>query len=178
MPANPDFVPLTHEWVFHLAGSGGQSPIVRAGEPLVFPLDPPAAPDVDTLPLVMPDGGSARATVVRTGSSPHARFDDTHEAGVYRLTLPNPPGALAYAAVTGDGRESDLSPLDPAEAARLAQGWPFEFETSPDRLAARLSAAEPGGKHEVWRLLVLAALGFLCVEVYLTRRIVRSQGRE
>jgi hypothetical protein len=178
LPANPDFVPLTHEWVFHLAGRGGQSPIVRAGEPLVFPLDPPPAPGVDALPLEMPDGSSARATVLRSGNSAHARFDDTRQAGVYRLTLPDPPGALAYAAVTGDGRESDLSPLDPAEAARLAQGWPFEFENNPDRLAARLSAAEPGGKHEVWRLLVLTALAFLCLEVYLTRRIVRGQGRE
>ena len=116
--------------------------------------------------------------MVRTGNLAHARFDDTHEAGVYRLTLPEPPGALVYAAVTGDGHESDLSPLEPAEAARLAQGWPFEFESSPDRLAARLSETEPGGRHEVWRFLVLAALGFLCVEVYLTRRIVRGQGRE
>ena len=45
-----------------------------------------------------------------------------------------------------------MSPLDPAEAAKLAEGWPLEFEADPDRLAARLSAAEPGGKHEVWRL--------------------------
>ncbi len=178
LPANPDFVPLTHEWVFHLAGSSGRSPVVRAGEPLIFPLDPSPAPGIDTLPLETPDGGSARAKVLRSGGSAHARFGDTRQAGVYRLTLPDPPGALAYAAVTGDGRESDLSPLDPAEAARLAEGWPLAFETNPDRLATRLSAAESGGRHEVWRLLVLAALGFLCVEVYLTRRIVRGQGRE
>ena len=49
LPANPDFVPLTHEWVFHLAGSGGRSPIVRAGEPLIFPLDPLPAPGVRRL---------------------------------------------------------------------------------------------------------------------------------
>ena len=27
-----------------------------------------------------------------------------------------------------------------------------------------------------WRLLVLAALGGLCLEIYLTRKLVRSQG--
>ncbi len=178
LPANPDYVPMTHEWIVHLAGSGGRSPIIRAGEPLFFPLDPPPPPGVNALALELPDGSPARATVVRSGSTTHARFDDTGQAGVYRLALPDPPGALAYAVVTGDGRESDLRPLEPAEAAGLAQGWHLAFETDADRLAARLSAAEPGGKHEVWRLLVLAALGFLCVEVYLTRRIVRGQGRE
>jgi VWA domain-containing protein/aerotolerance regulator-like protein len=176
LPANPDFVPLTHEWALHLAGGGGRSPIVRAGEPLIFPLDPPPAPGVATLPLETPDGHPAHAAVVRGGDSVHARFDDTSDTGVYRLKLPDPPGGFVYGAVAGDGRESDMSPLEPADAAKLAEGWPLEFETDPDRLTARLSAAEPGGRHEVWRPLILAALGFLCVEVYLTRKIVRSQG--
>jgi hypothetical protein len=176
LPANPDFVPLTHEWALHLAGGGGRSPIVRAGEPLIFPLDPPPAPGVATLPLETPDGHPAHVAVVRGGDSVHARFDDTSDTGVYRLKLPDPPGGFVYGAVAGDGRESDMSPLEPADAAKLAEGWPLEFETDPDRLTARLSAAEPGGRHEVWRPLILAALGFLCVEVYLTRKIVRSQG--
>ena len=29
LPANPDFVPWTHEWVFHLAGDRGGSPSSR-----------------------------------------------------------------------------------------------------------------------------------------------------
>ena len=141
-----------------------------------MPLVPPPAPGVDALPLETPDGGTARAGVVRNGASVHARFDDTRQSGVYRLKLTDPPGAVVYGAVAVDGRESDLSPLEPAEAAKLAEGWPLRFEAEPDRLAARLSTGESGGKHEIWRLLVLAALGFLCVEVYLTRKIVRSQG--
>ena len=176
LPANPDFVPLTHEWALHLAGGDGRSPIVRAGEPLIFPLDPPPAPGVATLPLETPDGRPVQAPVVRGGDSVHARFDDTSDTGVYRLKLPDPPGGFVFGAVAGDGRESDMSPLEPADAAKLAEGWPLGFETDPDRLAVRLSAAEAGGRHEVWRPLILAALGFLCVEVYLTRKIVRSQG--
>jgi hypothetical protein len=39
-------------------------------------------------------------------------------------------------------------------------------------------AAERGGRRELWRGLVLAALAGLCLEVYLTRRLVRSQGLE
>ena len=78
--------------------------------------------------------------------------------------------------VAGDDRESDMTALDPSEATNLAQGWPLEFSDDPERLEARLSAPGRGGKHEVWRVLVLAALAVLCVEVFLTRRIVRSQG--
>ncbi|MGP0064866.1 MAG: VWA domain-containing protein [Isosphaeraceae bacterium] len=177
LPANPDFVPLTHEWVFHLAGGSGRSSIVRPGEPLIFPIDPPPAPGITAMPLETPDGTLAQARVIRIGESAEARFDDTGDAGAYRLKLPDPPGGIMYGSVAGDARESDMSPLEPAEAAKLAEGWPLAFETNPDRLAARLSDAEPGGRHEVWRLLVLAALGFLCVELYLTRKIVRGQGQ-
>jgi len=175
LPVNPDFVPLVHEWVFHLAGGSG-SPVVRAGEPLVFKLASPPAPDLRTLPLQTPSGNLARAEVVRGAGLPQARFDDTSESGIYRLALPDPPGGTLYAAVARDGRESDMTPLDPAEAARLAEGWPLVFESDPDRLIAGLFAPESGGKHEIWRFLVLAALGGLCLEVYLTRRLVRSQG--
>ncbi len=38
LPVNPDFVPLAHEWMLHLAG-GGDPLLVCAGEPLIFPLD-------------------------------------------------------------------------------------------------------------------------------------------
>jgi hypothetical protein len=175
LPVNPDFVPLVHEWVFHLAG-GSESPIVRAGEPLVFKMPASLSPDVRTLSLETPSGTAARANIVRGGGLAQVRFDDTSESGIYRLALPDPPGGSLYAAVARDARESDLTPLDPAEAARLSKGWPLVFEPDPDRLIAGLFTAEPGGKHEVWRFLVLAALGGLCLEVYLTRRLVRSQG--
>jgi hypothetical protein len=39
----------------------------------------------------------------------------------------------------------------------------------------RLFAATRGGKHEVWRILVLTTLAGLCLEIYLTRRLVKSK---
>ena len=111
LPVNPDFVPLTHEWVFHLAAA----PVATAAE--------------------------AGANNIRDRR-----------------------------------RESDLTPLEPAEACPASEGWPLAFETNPARLESRLLAAERGGRRELWRRLVLAALAGLCLEVYLTRRLVRSQG--
>jgi hypothetical protein len=112
LPVNPDFVPLAHEWVFHLAS----------------------------------------APVAATGDEQEREHQGERE------------------------READPAPLEPAEAVRLAEGWPLTFETDPARLDARLFAAERGGRREVWRGLVLAALAGLCLEIYLTRRVVRSQG--
>jgi hypothetical protein len=178
LPVNPDFVPLLHEWVFHLAGGAAAPRVVRPGEPLVFDLDPAPDSNVATLPVQTPGGATIQAPVVRESGAARVRLDAAIASvpGLYRLSLLDPPGGFAYASVAGDGRESDLTPLDPAEAARLAEGWPLAFETDPARLDARLFAAERGGRREVWRGLVLAALAGLCFEVYLTRRLVRSQG--
>ena len=179
LPVNPDFVPLVHELALHLAG-GGDARQVHAGEPLVFDLSPgldPGATLPATLPMVTPSGTAAQATVSRAGGRVRARFDDTVESGVYRLKLPDPPGGVVYATVSSDGREADMAPLDPAEAARLAEGWPLTFEPDPALLAAHLLDVDtPASRREVWRGLVLLALGGLCAELYLTRKLVRGQG--
>jgi hypothetical protein len=114
LPVNPDFVPLAHEWVFHLAS----------------------------------------APVAATGDEQEREHQGERERE----------------------READPAPLEAAEAVRLAEGWPLTFETDPARLDTRFFAAERGGRREVWRGLVLAALAGLCLEIYLTRRLVRSQG--
>lgn len=175
LPVNPDFVPLVHEWVFHLAG-GAEPRAVTPGEPLIFDLNPPPPADVATLPIILPDDSTARAVVTRHAGMARARFEETTQSGVYRLTLPDPPGGQAYATVNGDDRESEPDPLDPAEAARLSADWPLTFESDVTRLNTDLFANGTGGRRELWRGLILVALGGLCVEIYLTRRLVRGQG--
>ncbi len=175
LPVNPDFVPLLHEWAFHLAG-GSEPRAVRAGEPIVFDLVPPPPSATKFLPIQTPSGESFRAALTRASGIARARYEATAEPGVYRLSLPDPPGGFAYATVGGDGRETDLSPLDPTESARLSDGWPLSFEPDPSHLIDQMLSALPGGRRELWRGLVLAALAGLCVEIYLTRKLVRGQG--
>ncbi len=175
LPVNPDFVPLVHEWAFHLAG-GSEPKAVKPGEPLVFELNPAPESSVASLPIQTPGGAIAKAVVTRNAGIARARFDDTAEAGVYRLTLPDPPGGLSYATVLPDPRESEPDLLDQAEAARLSEGWPLRFETDPAKLTRDLLTAGSTPRRELWRYLVLAALVGLCVEIYLTRRLVRGQG--
>ena len=176
LPVNPDFVPWAHELIFRLADADSGARSVRPGEPIVLDLDPAPPPAVTTLAVTPPDGSKAKADVTRADGKAQAHFDGTGEPGLYQIRLPEPPGGSAYATVAADGRESDLRPLEPAEAKVLAQGWPLTFESESGRVAGRVLAADRGGRHEVWRWLVLAALGGLCLEVWLTRRLVMSRG--
>jgi hypothetical protein len=179
LPVNPDFVPLLHEWIIHLAGGSAPRP-VHPGESLVFDVTPPPSDAVESLSILTPSGETARTVVTREGSrssgAAKARFDDTAEPGVYRLAQPDPPGGFLYAIVEGNARGSDATELDRVEISKLSAGWPLAFSTDFDDFSTRLLATGPVGRQELWRGLVLAALGGLCVEVYLTRRLVRGQG--
>lgn len=175
LPVNPDFVPLVHEWIFQLAGGQPPHPL-QPGEPWELPLDGPTADATRSVPVQTPGGTRLDVPVDHAEGAARVRFDETSETGVYRLTRPDPPGGLAYALVADDVREADPARLEPAEAATLAQGWPLVFAPDPARLTTRHLTDESNGRQEAWRGLVLAALAGLCLEVYLTRRLVRSQG--
>jgi hypothetical protein len=174
LPVNPDFVPLAHELIFYLAGAGDPL-LVRAGEPLYFPLERAPEPELQTLRVETPSGRKAEAEVIRSGGLTRARFDDTTESGIYRVLLAAPSGGVMYGAVARDERESDLTPLDAAEAAKLVEGWPLQFVSESNAAAHPVLAGDSGSRHEIWRFLVFAALGLLCLEIYLTRRLVRAQ---
>ena len=176
LPVNPDFVPWAHELIAHLAAGAEGPRSIKPGEPLEFPLDPPPPRDVKALTLTTPSGAKVEVPVLRTGNAARVRHSDTSEPGIYRLSLAVPPGTFAYAAVAGDDRDADPSPLEPAEAEVLARGWPLAFDANPDQLSSRLLAVDRARRNEVWHSLILAALAGLCLEVWLTRRMARRQG--
>jgi hypothetical protein len=176
LPVNPDFVPWAHELVYHLAGTSSSTHSAHPGEPISLELERDLPPTVQNLRVTTPSGAHAEATVVRSAGKVHARLDDTTEPGIYQVHLPDPRGGLAYATVAADGRESDLRSLDPSETAGLARDWPLRFESEPEHLTGNLFASGSGGRHEIWRYLVLGTLAGLCVEVWLTRRMVKNSG--
>ena len=176
MPVNPDFVPWAHELIAHLAAGAEGPRSTRPGEPLEFPLDPPPPLEAQALPLTTPSGRAAEAPIDRRSGTAKARYAETGEAGIYRLTLPTEPPTFAYAAVVGDLQDADPAPLDAAEVKALEQGWPLTFDADPARLASRVLKVDRARRNEVWRALILAALGGLCLEVWLTRRMARRRG--
>ena len=66
--------------------------------------------------------------------------------------------------------------MESAEAEVLSQGWPLTFEADPSRLPEQILRSDRARRNEVWQPLILAALGALCLEVWLTRRMARKQG--
>ncbi len=173
LPVNPDFVPFAHELIFYLADPSRDTEPVRPGEPLWFSIDPAPPAEVKTLPLQTPTGRQVEAVVERSGESAQARAI-AEEPGLYRLTLPDPPGGFAYATVLADPREADPTPLDPAEAETLDEGWPLTFLNDPAQLAEVRSTGRAGPR-PLWRWLVLAALTGLCLEVWFTRRLAQER---
>ncbi len=177
LPVNPDFVPWAHELIFHLADadSGGRN--VQPGERIVLELNPTPATDIHSLAVITPDGTRAAANVTRADGRARAEFDETGDPGVYQVVLPDPPGGKRFATVAADSRESDLERLRPDDMTVLERGWPLSFEVTPDRLSTRMfTVGRVGGRREIWRYLVAATLAGLCVEIWLTRRLVKSRG--
>jgi hypothetical protein len=173
LPVNPDFVPWVHELVFHLADRSASRRPLKPGEPILLDLDPAPPDSLKTLDVRRPDGSTAHADVVRSEGKVQARLTDTAEPGVYRVSLPD---GLAHVSVAADARESDPEPLAQAESTRLANGWPLVFESDPVQLPDRILAKGGRGPRPLWRPLVLAALAGLCLEVWLTRKLVQSRG--
>ncbi|MDB5348762.1 MAG: N-terminal double-transrane protein, partial [Planctomycetota bacterium] len=176
LPVNPDFVPLVHELIYRLADPSSDGLPNRPGEAIRIDLAESPAPDRTFATVTRPDGTTENAPILREGPKARVRLEDTGEPGIYRIALPGPSGGTAFASVASDGRETEPDPLDPAEAKRLSEGWPLSIETDPNRLNTRLLSSSGGGPRPLWRWLVLAALGGLCFEVFMTRQLVQSRG--
>ena len=178
LPVNPDFVPLAHELILHLGAGPISSNVVRPGEPIAFDLPGVAVAPGATLPLQVPDGTTVRVPAMRSGGSRRAgplrrhsragRLSPDEAEPARRLRLcprrPRPARGRPRAARPGRGR------------ARLAEGWPLAFEPDPATLPGRIASGDASPRREVWRWLIFAALGGLCVEVWMTRRMARTRG--
>ncbi|MFO0959750.1 MAG: hypothetical protein U0800_20320 [Isosphaeraceae bacterium] len=173
LPVNPDFVPLVNELIGRL-GDAGSRRVVGAGEPIAVALPSMPPEGLKEIPVTRPDGSEAAAEIARGDGRAEARFADTAEPGIYRF---DPPSGAIHVAVTADVREADPSPLEPAEAAKLAEGWPFTIREQADADPSNFWGGEAGAsRRELWRWLVLGALAGLCMEVVLTRRLSRQRG--
>lgn len=176
LPTKSVFVPLLHEMLFTLAGVGNTRKNLKVGEPIVHPLAN-IFPD-DEFQLLGPSGLSDKLQVTGSGRHPLVRWDDTHLPGVYTITQTHTSRAMSGKqettrfVVNFDRRESDMTPLTDAEIAQLATTKDITFVSSFDELEKRLFTDV--SRTELWQVLLAAVLGLLCLEIWLTRRLVRG----
>ncbi len=180
---------------FHSPGASGEesakAPLLLVfppeGEPRLFPAGAPSA----KLPAEVkwkPEVGAARRLKVERVPLHHESLRDT---GVYRVqpvrlvpgevgqdVLQPVEGAQAYYVLQPDQRESDLTPTNEEDRARvrerLAGVVPLEYQNEQRPVAEALVAASR--TQELWWWFLIGVVLLLCGEVWMTRRMVK--GRE
>jgi hypothetical protein len=102
------------------------------------------------------------ATATEDADAMQFRFDDTHRAGIYRLRLArrDQMAETRGFAVNIDPDEGDLRPLD--AAAFKALEAIDNVRVSSGRVGDRRSAGLQ--RMELWRPILIALIGALCVE--------------
>src|SRR5262249_11168632 len=121
-----------------------------------------------------------RGELVRSGPTSLVMWPDTGETGVYRLKTGK--GRTVWYVVQPDSRESDLTPLSDAQKEKVRQTLPLT------EVAERESLKEVGyGRppvlavasttEELGWVFLLGVVALLCLEVWLTRRIVTAGDR-
>lgn len=161
----PAFAPLAHELVYYLAGARGADFNLQPGQSLIFRPDGTDAPA--TVTLHSPEGGARALAVERWPLI----YEETREPGVYRIERAG--GQVAYAVVQADARESDLTPCGETDRKKVADLVPMMYREYREPLVAE--AADPLPARDVWQGFLLAVIGLLAGEVWLTRRIVRNR---
>ena len=176
----PAFVPLVHEMVYYLAGARATEHNLTPGQPLRHRIEGSlegwtlALPEAEPLPLSMVPGTQG-THLVRLSEIGDLSFDDTRLSGVYRLR--SPEGKTTWYVVPRDVREGDLTPLGEDDRAKLGKLLSVRFdarEGGPGSEEVSADAPEVQ-RQELWLYLLVGMIGLLCLEVWMTRRLVRNR---
>jgi Aerotolerance regulator N-terminal/von Willebrand factor type A domain len=161
-----DFVRLSHELVYYLAGARATERDLRPGQPIVF--DPGSGEKVAPV-TVIPPNGTPRA--IEATSWPLV-FEDTIEPGVYKFTTMS--GRSQYAVIPADAGESVLTPCSDEDRSRVAALLPtMRYITTVDEATAE--ATDAGATFDLAWLLLAVLIGLLALELVITRRISRGE---
>jgi hypothetical protein len=172
LPAKEDYVPLLHEVIFQLAG-GRTTRNVDVGLPLTIAVEPGTR--IDEQVFVGPGETEFAAEPGGTLERPLARLTDTRLPGVYTFRPKDEAAENVtpeHFVVNFDRGESDLTPLTADERALLEANERMTFVDTVEEL--KQQTFTDTGRTEVWQFLLLAFVGLLCLEVWMTRRLVQG----
>jgi uncharacterized membrane protein len=174
LPLKPAFLPLLHRLAFYMTGGADDTYALMVGEKIVERAEGGAENRVTLL-----DPAGARLLLVPESEgeddegSAFVSFEDTSQAGVYSLTMPDAAGGQGsekrYFAVNVDTEESDLSVLEEKTIKRLIRWEEFRYLRAEEGEVGNIEEVRRG--KEIWRFLVVAVVCFLVVESLLARQI-------
>ena len=175
------FVPLVHEMVYYLAGARAADYNLQPGQPIRYRMD--GEPNLEEFRLQPPTGedrpltskpGEADtwlAQVIRQERGSMLVYDGARETGVYRLATP--AKSLVYYVVAPAARESDLTANSKEESERVAGLIGVRYEDDKAKMIGEWSNSTQ--REDLWQYLLLGLIALLCLEVYMTRRMITSR---
>lgn len=161
-PGTPEFPMLTHQIAYYLAGNRAPATLLQNGAPIRVTL----GTDVSRVTLRTPGIKEQISGVTNRLWT----FDNTGAIGVYEVQTAQRRWAFV---VQPDGQEANLAPMSDEDWQRVRDRLPVAWQTDLESNAA----APDAPRQELWWLILVAVLGLLCVEVWMTRRMTLARGR-
>ena len=165
MPLHPAYLPLIDRTLGAILDRQNQELNVPVGSAfdMVCNQDWVGANALITRPGEAVENGSMRRISMVDGV-PLLRYDETDNAGPYKVTVKTEPPATVEFAVQSNPVESNLEPLSSGQLDSLAQTAQLVHWTPETRLDKQ--AAPDRGGREIWSALAILAIVAACVEIF------------
>jgi len=160
---------LVHRLLLYLAEAGNAGHVLQPGQRVTWQPDSRERVALPASLYWQERGGEARAYTVERWPwiGPEMR-----KPGPASLTWG--VGKKAWFVVPWDERESDLTRASEEEEATLARLIPWSVVDRPGDVGAAGDDARPDSV-DIWWLLLLGVVFFLCLEIWFTRKIAKQQ---
>ena len=173
----PNFVPLVHETLYHLAAAqmrGLENRGLEAGQPIEWA--GPAKPVVQSAQITLPDNTTVQRPATYNNGRWMVTYPDTYLPGIYRLQFTPTEVQPVYYAVNIDRRELDTTTLGPDDIDWLKKGSYLD-STNPTITAADLPAVirKENKGTELWGWMGGVLLASLLFETFMTYRLIGAQ---
>lgn len=168
LPKTWEFPVLAHEIMFALADvrSGGFN--LAPGQPLRIPGTRESNATPISITLLKQDGKAS----TRTATGWPFDWGAPGPPGVYQLQVGSGPRFPVV--VHADARESEVTPATADERRKVAELLSLR-DLGQDQFPD--DADTSGQSQEVWWMFLIGVIGFLCGELWLTRRMALARGR-
>jgi len=166
LPLSSFYLPFVQSAVRYLAAGTMPPHNLAAGEPIRVSMDESVQ---EPAKLDRPDATQVQVQGSQYGGTTEFQYTDTHEVGIYHLTVRAPSGVHNFLFATrAPLTESTLTPLTEADWARLEKDINLRRIDPTDRqISTTVAADREGYDLEPWALLAALALGL--AEVALAR---------
>jgi len=163
LPLKPVFLPLIHQLVAYLASGADGTRNGQVGQPLVKPL--PLSEASRRVTVTDPAGDKSTLKPVVDERGALVTLEKPKSAGFYRMAVDG--GTSDVFAVNRNTGESDLKSLDQSALKRLLPVREWTWINLDEDLVTALNQSRTGV--ELWRHLLLAALGLMVLETMMAQ---------